>query len=257
MGRVKAASFALAGGLALTLAAFAADELETATATSRDGVRIEYAIGGEGGPTLVFIHGWTCDRSYWSEQLPYFVRGHKVIAVDLAGHGASGAERDDYTMRSFGEDVAAAVGDEESVILIGHSMGGPVALQAARLLGDRVLGIVAVDSLNDTGGPVPEPAAIDVGSIDGRLADLDPAAFRPRAESRIADAVTRALPALAQDWPHWRGPGYDGATAEMVADINPTPFVPHIDPVHHSWPAGSPSLRSPGPPARPADRRRR
>jgi pimeloyl-ACP methyl ester carboxylesterase len=152
---------ALAGGLALTLGAFAADELETATATSRDGIRIEYAVGGEGGPTLVFIHGWTCDRSYWSEQLPYFVRGHKVIAVDLAGHGASGAERDDYTMRSFGEDVAAAVGDEESVILIGHSMGGPVALQAARLLGDRVLGIVAVDSLNDTGGPVPEPAAID------------------------------------------------------------------------------------------------
>lgn len=168
-----------------------AAELTAATATSADGVDIEYVAGGEGGPTLVFIHGWTCDRSYWSAQLSYFALAHRVVAVDLAGHGVSGTERTDYTMRSFGEDVAAAVEGEQAVVLIGHSMGGPVALEAARLLGDRVLGVIAVDSLNDTAESVPDPAALNA-RVAPLAADFVGQA-RPIIESMFIESSDPAL----------------------------------------------------------------
>ena len=153
----------VAGLLAVTSAA--ADVLSTA---SPDGVEIAYEVRGEGGPTLVFIHGWSCDRSYWSAQLPYFARGHRVVAVDLAGHGESEATRSDYSMRAFGEDVAAAVDGSDPVILIGHSMGALVALEAAHLMADRVVGVVSVDSLQSVEPPVADPEAIST-----RLAPLE------------------------------------------------------------------------------------
>ena len=76
---------------------------------SSDGVSIAYEVRGEGEPALVFIHGWCCDRSYWSEQLHHFVEKYKVIAIDLAGHGDSGLNRKEWTMAAFGEDVVAVV----------------------------------------------------------------------------------------------------------------------------------------------------
>lgn len=68
--------------------------------------------------------------------------------MDLAGHGQSGSTRENYTMEAFGEDVAAVVrkvgGDR--VVLVGHSMGGPVSMEAAKILGDKVLAVVGVDT---------------------------------------------------------------------------------------------------------------
>jgi pimeloyl-ACP methyl ester carboxylesterase len=85
------------------------------------------------------------------------------VTVDLAGHGASGANRADWSMGNFGEDVAAVVRQlqNDKIILIGHSMGAPVALEAARRIGDRVVGIVAVDSLKTIGQPVMPEAQIE------------------------------------------------------------------------------------------------
>ena len=106
----------------------------TGAATARDGVDIHYEAMGSGSPTLVFIHGWNCDRHYWSGQLSYFAEQHQVVAIDLAGHGESGLQRTEWTIGQFGADVAS-VADQlalDDVILVGHSMGGPVALEAAR-----------------------------------------------------------------------------------------------------------------------------
>jgi pimeloyl-ACP methyl ester carboxylesterase len=125
-------------------------------AYSRDGTPISYEVQGAGEPTLVFVHGWCCDARYWREQVPYFSKRHRVVTLDLAGHGHSGMTRSGYTMSAFGEDVRAvteATG-AECVILLGHSMGGSVIAEAARLMPDRVVGLIGVDTLENIEYPM-------------------------------------------------------------------------------------------------------
>lgn len=143
--------FLLIATLLIGLAAQAEERLTHGVTQTNDGVQIHYVYGGSGSPALVFIHGWNCDRSYWSAQLPFFVATHQVVAIDLAGHGDSGINRETWSMPSFGADVAA-VADAlqlEDIILVGHSMGGPVALEAARLLKGRVKMVIGADTLSD------------------------------------------------------------------------------------------------------------
>lgn len=124
--------------------------IETYSAISSDEVEIRYEIHGTGEPTLVFVHGWCCDRSYWEEQIPYFSESYKMVLVDLAGHGESGLNRNDWTMELFGEDVACVakkIGSTK-IILIGHSMAGQVILEAARWL-PNVIGIIFIDAFSD------------------------------------------------------------------------------------------------------------
>ena len=133
------------------VAAQADERLTSGVTTAKDGVQIHYETGGSGSPALVFIHGWNCDRSYWSAQLPVFASTHRVVAIDLAGHGDSGVNRVEWSMANFGADVAA-VADAlqlQDIILVGHSMGGPVALEAARLLKRRVDMVIGADTLSD------------------------------------------------------------------------------------------------------------
>lgn len=123
-----------------------------------DGSEIRYRIYGSGEPAIVFIHGWSCDSGYWDAQLDEFAARHTVITVDLAGHGESAAnQRVDWSITNFGADVAAAVRDTGSqrVVLVGSSMGGPVALEAARRLPGQVVGIVGVDTFRELAKPFP------------------------------------------------------------------------------------------------------
>ena len=124
------------------------DPPRLATAVAPDGIDIRYEVAGAGTPAIVFVHGWACDRSYWRGQVPAFTAGHLVLTVDLAGHGDSEAGRASWTMPAFGGDVAAVVLAEslDDVVLVGHSMGGDVILEAAVLLGERVRGVVWVDT---------------------------------------------------------------------------------------------------------------
>jgi len=100
---------------------------------------------------LVFVHGWSCDSRYWREQVPYFAGKYKVVAVDLAGHGHSSQNRKIYSVESFGQDVNAVMEDLDAkkVILIGHSFGGEIVAEAARLAPERVIGIIGVDTLHN------------------------------------------------------------------------------------------------------------
>ncbi|MGB2907350.1 MAG: alpha/beta hydrolase [Candidatus Aminicenantaceae bacterium] len=120
-------------------------------AFSEDGVPIYYESQGQGDFTLVFVHGWCTDMSYWEAQIPSFRVYYQVVTLDLAGHGRSGKDRDVWSMEAFGQDVAAVVRklDLNHVILIGHSLGGPVVLEAARLLPDRVIGLLGADTFSD------------------------------------------------------------------------------------------------------------
>jgi pimeloyl-ACP methyl ester carboxylesterase len=123
---------------------------------SKDGTPISYEVSGSGEPTLVFVHGWSCDARYWRAQVPVLSKKHRVVVLDLAGHGHSGLTRSKYTMRAFGEDVRAvteATGSKQ-VILIGHSMGGSVIAEAARLMPGRVIGLIGVDTLENVEYPL-------------------------------------------------------------------------------------------------------
>jgi len=125
-------------------------------AESFDGVPISYEQSGDGEVALVFIHGWSCDSRYWRGQVPFFAGNYRVITIDLAGHGHSGIGRQRYTMKSFGRDVQAVVDavHVNTVILIGHSMGGAVIAEAARLMPDKIIGLVGVDTLDNVEYPL-------------------------------------------------------------------------------------------------------
>jgi pimeloyl-ACP methyl ester carboxylesterase len=120
-------------------------------AESADGTSIAYTDTGTGDGALVFVHCWSCDRSYWEAQVEDLARDYRVVTVDLAGHGDSGADRKDWTIEAFGHDVEAVVNALKlrTVVLIGHSMGGFVVIEAARLLPGRVIGLIGVDTLHD------------------------------------------------------------------------------------------------------------
>ena len=141
----------LMAGLLVGIAAQADERLTHGVTQAKDGVQIHYESGGRGSPALIFIHGWNCDRSYWSAQLSVFAATHHVVAVDLAGHGDSGVNRENWSMANFGADVAAVAHalQLEDIILVGHSMGGQVALEAARVLKGRVKMVIGADTLND------------------------------------------------------------------------------------------------------------
>ena len=116
-----------------------------------DGVPIVYDAKGAGETALVFLHCWSCDREFWREQVDVFAEDYRVVAMDLPGHGASGAGREDWSIAGLAEDVRTVV-DElglERVVLVGHSMGGPIALLAAPLLEGRAVGVACVDTLHN------------------------------------------------------------------------------------------------------------
>ena len=116
--------------------------------SSQEGLRIVYEVFGAGELALVFVHGWTCNRTHWEGQVSEYAGQYRVIVLDLIGHGKSDLGRETYSMPSFATDVVAVL-DAESVercVLIGHSMGGMVILHAARMLGNRVQGVVGADT---------------------------------------------------------------------------------------------------------------
>ena len=123
---------------------------------SRDGSPITYEVYGKGEPTLVFVHGWSCDSRYWRGQVARFAAWNRVVLLDLAGPGHSGSARSRYTIASFGADVRAVVEatGSRTVILVGHSMGGSVIAEAARLLPGRVLGLIGVATLENVEYPL-------------------------------------------------------------------------------------------------------
>ena len=127
------------------------DGVREGIASSPDGVPIRYRVAGQGSPAVVLIHCWLCDQHLWDAVVPVLARKHTVVTLDLAGHGGSGGTREAWTIEAFGGDAKAVV-DElglDRVILVGHSMGGLVAVETARLIPAKLAGLVPVDILLD------------------------------------------------------------------------------------------------------------
>lgn len=112
-----------------------------------DGAKIHYKSYGKGKDALVLIHGWTCNLDNWREQIPELSKRNRVIALDLPGHGQSDKPEIKYTMDLFANAVDAVMRDAkvDHAVLVGHSMGTPVARQFYRKYPQKTLAIVIVD----------------------------------------------------------------------------------------------------------------
>ncbi|MBV9622148.1 MAG: alpha/beta fold hydrolase, partial [Gammaproteobacteria bacterium] len=134
---------------------------------SPDNVHIEYQVYGRGEPAVILVHGWACDANYWLHQLQPLAAHYTVVAINLAGHGASGNNRSDWSIANYARDVVAVAGQlpQRQLILVGHSMGATVVLAATPLLGTRVSGVVAVDALRSVGQPT-----LSAQQVEQRLA---------------------------------------------------------------------------------------
>lgn len=174
--------------------------------SSADGVTVAFDVWGSGEPTLVFIHGLSGSRTYFDHQVNHFRASHRVVAVDLPGHGASGRARQTWTIAAYGEDVAS-VADHlglDDVVLVGHSLGGDVTVEAARRLGGRTRGLVWIDSYRSFGNPKRED------QIDQQLApyrvdfvaateDLARRNFAPHADPAMVERVAAEMSAADPD----------------------------------------------------------
>jgi pimeloyl-ACP methyl ester carboxylesterase len=218
---------------------------------SSDGVPISFEVYPGKDPTLVFVHGWSCDARYWKEQIPFFAKKYRVVTVDLAGHGHSGFGRNRYTVAAFGQDVKAAVDavQADRVILIGHSMGGAVVAEAAKLMPKRVIGIVGVDTLQDVAyqlkpekfeemvGPMERDFRSGVKAFVSEMfaPDTDPALVE-----WIADDMSSAPPEVAiSSSREYLGQYMTGESADRFSDID----VPVISINTDQWPTDIESNR--------------
>jgi pimeloyl-ACP methyl ester carboxylesterase len=115
---------------------------------SRDGVNLRYLDASSGEPALVFIHGWCCNQSMWGDQIEAFAPEHRIIAVDLRGHGESDKPDQDYDIAGFADDMAWLLHEIglDRPVLIGHSMGGVTLLNLLRQHPDVARAAIFVDA---------------------------------------------------------------------------------------------------------------
>jgi pimeloyl-ACP methyl ester carboxylesterase len=133
-----------------------------------DGARVHYESYGKGQEAVVFIHGWTCDLTFWRGQAPVYQK-HRALLVDLPGHGQSEKPEVAYTQERFARAIDAVMRDAgvTRAVLVGHSMGGPVALTFLRLFPARTKALVLVDAY------MPE-APKDDAARDRQKAQMEP-----------------------------------------------------------------------------------
>lgn len=104
--------------------------------------------GSPGKPGLVLIHGGAAHARWWSHLAPKLTEHYHVIAPDLSGHGDSG-HRERYSHDLWSTEILAvseAAGFDVPPVVVGHSLGGLVAINTAALLGDRLAGAIIVDA---------------------------------------------------------------------------------------------------------------
>ena len=209
-----------------------------AQAASLDGIEINYQSAGE-GPTLIFVHGWTCDSSTWSEQTAAFDDDYRVIALDLPGHGRTAAPADAvYTMDLFARAVEAVRAEtmSEEVVLVGHSMGVSVIRQYALSYPERVAGLVVVDGglplpVDGEAEPAPLPPA-DQPWREQMIESMFVEATSPELRSRIremmmvaSDEQALAIAMSMRDPARWSNRAIEAPMLAVMASTREMPDI--------------------------------
>lgn len=124
----------------------------------RDGVKPYYEEAGSGGPPIVLLHCWGGDHTFMAPQLEHFRRRHRVVNVDLRGFGQSDKPEQSYTTAGHADDVAFLCERLELAkpVVVGHSMGGTIALEIGARHPDLPAAVVILEAL-----VVSPPALVD------------------------------------------------------------------------------------------------
>jgi pimeloyl-ACP methyl ester carboxylesterase len=187
---------------------------------------------GRGVPTLIFVHGFACSHEDWNAQLAHFSKTHEVVACDLRAHGATPGRPHECSIEHYGGDVAALVNnlELERCVLVGHSMGCRVVLEANRLVADKVAGLVLVDgSRLAEGDPQAAHAAARVSIDRAGYPAFAESLFRQMffTASATADAIVRRAvttsaafgPELWPNMARWDAASMDAAFAAVRAPL--------------------------------------
>lgn len=163
-----------------------------------DGAKVHYESYGKGKDAVVFIHGWTCDLTFWRGQAPVYEK-HRSLLIDLPGHGQSDKPDVSYTQERFARAVDAVMRDAgvERAVLVGHSMGGAVGLTFVRLFPAKARALVLVDAFVPLYPKDPAEREGQKKQIDGFVAVLrgpdSKANVQKMIESMFSDKTTPAM----------------------------------------------------------------
>jgi pimeloyl-ACP methyl ester carboxylesterase len=167
----------------------------------RDGTTLAYEERGSGSPAFVFVHGWTCNRSFFKPQADHFAAKHRVVSLDLRGHGDSDKPQGAYPISAYADDIAFLI-DKLGlgrVIAVGHSMGGITVLQLGAAHPEKVAGIVMVDP-----APLAFPSdlkdgieglvgAIEAGNQEPRRQFIAERLFLPSSDRKLVEDVLKVM----------------------------------------------------------------
>jgi pimeloyl-ACP methyl ester carboxylesterase len=111
------------------------------------GVRLYYERAGSGSRELLFVPGWCCDHTAFRPQFDHFARTQSVTALDLRGVGASDTPDAGYSIPELADELAAFCGEVgiEKPVVVGHSLGGMIAVDLAARYAGLPSGLVLVD----------------------------------------------------------------------------------------------------------------
>jgi len=178
------------------------------TVRADDGLGLVGEVRGRGDTAVVFLHGMCGDRAYWKHQVGVFAADYRVVAIDQAGHGESGRDRKAWSIDGLAGDVAAVVQalGLKRVILVGHSMSGPVALLAAKRMPGTVIAVIGVDTLQNAEANL--PAEVRKSIVDGLEKD-----FRGTMRAAFDDLLPEKVDAGVKQWLQTRADGQDPKVA--------------------------------------------
>jgi pimeloyl-ACP methyl ester carboxylesterase len=163
----------------------------------REGVALAYDDAGEGAPPILFVHGWGTDRGVLEPLCTWARRSRRAVAVDLRGFGASDAPEQAYTIEGYADDLSFVVSELglSRPIVVGHSMGGLVALDFAARHAEQLAAVVLL-----------EPMALAPALLDG---------LRPIVTGLRTDGYRDVVGGLMS---YLTGPGFDAETrARLVS----------------------------------------
>jgi pimeloyl-ACP methyl ester carboxylesterase len=171
------------------------------TARAANGLSIAYDVRGKGDTALVFLHGWCSDREAWKHQLDAFAGNYRVVAIDLGGHGKSGKDREQWSVTGLAGDVEAVVKalDLKRAILVGHSMGGMVALETAKRLPGTVVAVIGVETLQNAEYKQPEEQSKQIlASFEADFKGTMRAGMRGMLPENVAPELRKWITAKAE-----------------------------------------------------------
>src|SRR5262249_23640100 len=136
---------------------------------THNGTKLVYEARGSGKPAFVFVHGWTCNRSFFAPQAKHFAKRHRVVSLDLRGHGDSDKPQGPYPISAYVDDIAHLITTLRlgKVVAVGHSMGGITVLELGAAHPDKVAAVVMVDP-----APLVFPPELK-GGIEGLVAAIE------------------------------------------------------------------------------------